>query len=158
MNHQGSKSKSYSESKKRKSIHNRHVFQILAAFFKVAISVGPLSFNEKKNLSNTDTLGSTKDWVLPLLRTWKIDGVPSLNIASYGPFTNLPPFYQLPFNLNLQVHQIFWTFEAEGFHIHEKTSSFTPKNTIKHLLDRLNFQKQNSPGKKNEGHLFWGGL
>jgi len=61
MNHQGSKSKSYSESKKRKSIHNRHVFQILAAFFKVAISVGPLSFNEKKNLSNTDTLGSTKD-------------------------------------------------------------------------------------------------
>ena len=50
MNHHGSKSKSYSESKKRKSIHNRHVFKILAAFFKVVISVGPLSFNEKKNL------------------------------------------------------------------------------------------------------------
>ena len=48
-------------------------------------------------------------------------------------------------------------FEAEGFEKTRKNVQFyTKKNTIKHLLDRLNFQKHNSPGKKNEGHLFWG--
>lgn len=150
MNHQGSKSKSYSESKKRKSIQNRHVFQILAVFFRVAISVGPLSFNEKKNLSNTDTLGSTKDCVLPLLRTWKVYGVPSLNIASYGPFTNLPPFYQLPFSLNLRVHQIFWTFWGWRFRkntkkrpvLHQKKHHQTPLGSFEFSKTQLTRKKK----------------